>query len=168
VIALYVNFSPVFSQAIEKPSIAEAFSLVPRQEFTELSNSSLQPRKFFFQDFLNDYSVSGPIRRDRVEPFQLGQNFTPESYRRLVESGLTVSAISDIADKNRTQNSTNNFLKVIHEKFKHRPETPFDWFWWIVIFPIMLMPLWITWIFPNIYSYYSGSDNGHKVDPHGF
>ena len=116
--------------------------------------AKLGANTFHVRDSPFNFSVIESVN-DRVKPFEFGEQFTSEGCSCLVKSGLLVDSISDIPNKGSGKNSANNFFKVIYEKFKHRPETPFDWFWWFVILPICLMPLWVTWLFPNIYSFYS-------------
>lgn len=92
-----------------------------------------------------------PVLGDGVESLQLRKNSASEGSGGLVKSGFSINTIGDISTKNSSKDAANNFFKVVYEKFKHRPDTPFDWFWWLVILPICLMPLWVTWIFPGIY-----------------
>lgn len=81
-------------------------------------------------------SLHVPVLGDRVESFQLCKNSTPEGGSGLVKSCLAVNAIGDVTAKNGSKNTTNDFFKVVYEKFKHRSATPFDWFWWFVILPL--------------------------------
>lgn len=158
VIALFVNFSPVLAQAVNEPCFVKIRLLTPWQELSELSDGDLKFRKFFFQDSINHHFFGGPFGGDGVKPFQLGKDFCMECCGGLVKSGLLVSPVSNITDKRRTQNSSDNFFKIVYEKFKHRPDTPFDWYWWFVLLPIIQMPLWISWIFPKFYFSHSDSD----------
>jgi len=158
VIALLVNFSPVFAQAVNEPCFVEIRLLTPWQELSELSDSNLKFRKLFFQDSINHHFFGGPFGGDWIKTFQLGEDFCMEGRSGLVKSGFSVSPIGDVTAKNSRQNGTDNFFKIVYEKFKHRVDTPFDSFWWFVIFPLSLMPLWIPWIFPKFYFSRSDSD----------
>lgn len=97
-------------------------------------------------------SLHAPMLGDRINSLQLGKNPASESGCGLVKSGFSVNSIGDVATKNGSKNAPDNFFKVIYDKFKHRLDTPFDWFWWFVVLPLCLMPIWITWFFPRFYS----------------
>ncbi len=158
VIALFINFSSVLAQAVDEPCFVKISLLTPRQELLELSDGNLEFRKLFFQDSINHHFFGGPFCGDWIKPFQFGENLCVEGSSGLVKSGFSVSPIGDVTTKNSSQNCAYNFFKVVYDKFEHRPATPFDWFWWFIIVPLCLMPLWITWVFPKFYVSQSDSD----------
>jgi len=151
-VILFVYFSPVFAHAVDEPCSVKSFVTIPRQGFSEFGNDSLQTREFVSQDSVNHHFFGGPVGGNWIEPFQFGENPAPESGCGLVKSGFSVDSIRNISTKNSSQKTSNNFVKVVDKKIDHLSGSDFDWLWRFVVLPIYLMPLWITWIFPGIYS----------------
>lgn len=115
----------------------------------KLNSSALDVRDSFFDSNIN---ILVPKSFNGDNSFKLGQNCTLEFVRSGVESCFLVSSISDVSTKNSDKYAANNFFKVVYEKFNQRLHSPFDWFWWFVILPLCLMPIWISWLFPRFYS----------------
>lgn len=93
-----------------------------------------------------------PETIDRENSLKFRKNDTPKSVSSGIKSCFLVSSISDVSTKNSDKYAANNFIEVVYAKIDQWIHSPFDWFWWLVILPLALMPIWIAWIFPRFYS----------------
>ena len=137
-IVLFINFSPIFAEAIESPSIIKKSFAIERNKRPEFSNRYLQLWEYTSKVFVN---ILRPICGNWIETFKYGMNFIMEFYRSF---GMPISpaiTVDNISSESSDQKSDYKLIHISDNKINHKEEEEDDDFWfWLIIF-IALYPV---------------------------
>lgn len=116
-VILLVNFSPVFAEAIDEPSVVEVFFFTGGKMLSEASDSGLKCGEFGTQEIIN---VIGPIRGNRIQTFDNRKNQIMKIISSGDSAGFTPSPPANPPYKTGHEDACSNFIKVV-DYIIHRP-----------------------------------------------
>lgn len=111
-----VQLDAVFAKTIEFPSLVKKLSAIPRDKSSKFGNSSIQFWKYFSQNSINAVYVGGPIRRDRIETDQFGQENNSEFFSCDSKSASSTIKFSKISSDSSHNESTRNLKSEFNDE----------------------------------------------------